>query len=43
VTESLTKRQIGAIKKMKTLHTNKKVASYWTVDRRIFYTLPNNL
>jgi len=43
VTESLTKRRIAAIKKMKLLHANKKVASYWTVGGRIFYTLPNNL
>ena len=42
ITESLTKKRMQTVKKMKELQDDKKISSYWTDDGKIFYTLPEN-
>ena len=42
ITESLTKKRMRCIQKMKILRHEAVITSYWTVDGKVFYSLPND-
>ena len=42
ITESLTKKRMQCIQKMKILRHEAVITSYWTVDGKVFYSLPND-